>query len=131
MGMDHYDYARGLKAPYSIQVIRSPKGKTLWVFAQPLSLSYLLTLILGLVIFGFFWQKMPLPIFFNINFNFLLMLYFPNKIARWYAETELDGKTANVYLKDMLLYLKNYVMDHRPMIGFERIQETTEFSFRR
>ncbi|ROX82225.1 conjugal transfer protein [Enterococcus durans] len=129
--MNHYDYARGLKAPYSIQVIRSPKGKMLWVFAQPLSLSYLITLIFCLVLFGFFWQKIPLPTIFNINFNFLCMLYFPNKIARWYAETELDGKAANVYLRDLILYLKGYVLDQRPMIGFERFKETTEFSFRR
>lgn len=92
--MNHYDYARGLKATYLIQVIRSPKGKTLWMFAQLLNLAYLITLILGLMIVGFFWQKMPSPTIFNINFNFLCMLYFPNKIARWYVETELDGKTA-------------------------------------
>ncbi|KAA9178929.1 conjugal transfer protein [Enterococcus durans] len=129
--MNHYDYARGLKATYLIQVIRSPKGKTLWMFAQLLNLAYLITLILGLMIVGFFWQKMPLPTIFNINFNFLCMLYFPNKIARWYVETELDGKTANIYVKDFLVYLNNYVIDQRPTIGFERVQETTEFSFRR
>lgn len=83
------------------------------------------------MIVGFFWQKMPLPTIFNINFNFLCMLYFPNKIARWYVETELDGKTANIYVKDFLVYLNNYVIDQRPTIGFERVQETTEFSFRR
>lgn len=129
--MNHYDYARGLKATYLIQVIRLPKGKTLWMFAQLLNLAYLITLILGLMIVGFFWQKMPLPTIFNINFNFLCMLYFPNKIARWYVETELDGKTANIYVKDFLVYLNNYVIDQRPTIGFERVQETTEFSFRR
>lgn len=129
--MNHYDYARGLKATYLIQVIRSPKGKTLWMFAQLLNLAYLITLILGLMIVGFFWQKMPSPTIFNINFNFLCMLYFPNKIARWYVETELDGKTANIYVKDFLVYLNNYVIDQRPTIGFERVQETTEFSFRR
>lgn len=129
--MNHYDYARGLKAPYSVQVIRSPKGKVLWVFAQPLSLSYLLALIFGLVVFAVFWQKFPLPTFFDINFNLLLLLYFPNKMARWYAETELDGKTANVFLKDLLLYFKNYVLNQRPIIGFERVKEQTEFTFRR
>ena len=53
--MKHFDYSRGLKAPYSLQVIKSPKGKN----------------------------------------------------------------------------VKNYVLDNRSIISFERVKEIEEFSFKR
>ena len=80
--MKYYDYSRGLKAPYSMQVIKSPKGQVVWVFAQPVSLSYLLILFLGIVLTGLFWKEVPLPQILGINLNLLIMLLMPNKVAR-------------------------------------------------
>lgn len=129
--MKYYDYSRGLKAPYSLQVIRSPKGKVVWVFAQPLNLSYVLMLFFWLIIIGIFWMNVSLPTIFGIDLNLLMMLYLPNKIARWYSETELDGKSANLFLKDFFIYLLNFVVDQRPIIAFERVKELEEISFKR
>ncbi|BBM13521.1 conjugal transfer protein [Enterococcus mundtii] len=129
--MKYYDYSRGLRAPYSLQVIRSPKGKVVWVFAQPLNLSYVLMLFFWLIIIGIFWMNVSLPTIFGIDLNLLVMLYLPNKIARWYSETELDGKSANLFLKDFFIYLLNFVFDQRPIIAFERVKELEEISFKR
>lgn len=129
--MKYYDYSRGLRSPYSLQVIRSPKGKVVWVFAQPLNLSYVLMLFFWLIIIGIFWMNVSLPTIFGIDLNLLVMLYLPNKIARWYSETELDGKSANLFLKDFFIYLLNFVFDQRPIIAFERVKELEEISFKR
>ncbi|HFD6461663.1 TcpE family conjugal transfer membrane protein [Enterococcus faecium] len=129
--MKHYDYSRGLKAPYSIQVISSPKGKALWVFAQPLNMSYLLMLFFLLFVTGVFWYKVRIPNIAGINLNLLLVLSVPHKVARWYSEAELDGKSTNLFLKDFIVYLKNFVMDQRPIIAFERVDQLEEFSFKR
>ncbi|EGP5630260.1 MAG: conjugal transfer protein [Enterococcus faecium] len=129
--MKYYDYARGLKAPYSIQVISSPKGKALWVFAQPLNMSYLLMLFFFLFVTGVFWYKVRIPNIAGINLNLLLMLSVPHKVARWYSEAELDGKSTNLFLKDFIVYLKNFVVDQRPIIAFERVDQLEEFSFKR
>ncbi|EME8255664.1 conjugal transfer protein [Enterococcus faecium] len=129
--MKHYDYSRGLKTPYSIQVISSPKGKALWVFAQPLNMSYLLMLFFLLFVTGVFWYKVRIPNIAGINLNLLLMLSVPHKVARWYSEAELDGKSTNLFLKDFIVYLKNFVMDQRPIIAFERVDQLEEFSFKR
>ncbi|HGH4038978.1 TPA: TcpE family conjugal transfer membrane protein [Enterococcus faecium] len=129
--MKHYDYSRGLKAPYSIQVISSPKGKALWVFAQPLNMSYLLMLFFLLFVTGAFWYKVRIPNIAGINLNLLLMLSVPHKVARWYSEAELDGKSTNLFLKDFIVYLKNFVVDQRPIIAFERVDQLEEFSFKR
>lgn len=129
--MKHYDYSRGLKAPYSIQVISSPKGKALWVFAQPLNMSYLLMLFFLLFVTGVFWYKVRIPNIAGINLNLLLMLSVPHKVARWYSEAELDGKSTNLFLKDFIVYLKNFVMDQRPIIAFERVDQLEGFSFKR
>lgn len=129
--MKYYDYARGLKAPYSIQVISSPKGKALWVFAQPLNMSYLLMLFFLLFVTGVFWYKVRIPNIAGINLNLLLMLSVPHKVARWYSEAELDGKSTNLFLKDFIVYLKNFVVDQRPIVAFERVDQLEEFSFKR
>ncbi|EGO2582193.1 conjugal transfer protein [Enterococcus faecalis] len=129
--MKHFDYSRGLKAPYSLQVIKSPKGKVVWVFAQPISLSYILMLILGIVLTGIFWKQVPLPSILGVNLNLLIMILLPNKVARWYTETEFDGKSGFAYVKDGCSYIKNYVLDSRPIVGFERVKELEEFSFKR
>ncbi|CWX05268.1 conjugal transfer protein [Enterococcus faecalis] len=129
--MKHFDYSRGLKAPYSLQVIKSPKGKIVWYFAQPLSLAYLVMLFLGIVLTGIFWKLVPLPLIFGINLNLMIMLYFPNKVARWYTETEFEGKPGLAFLKDGFVYVKNYVLDNRSIISFERVKEIEEFSFKR
>lgn len=129
--MKYYDYSRGLKAPYSIQVISSPKGKALWVFAQPLNMSYLLMLFFLLFVTGVFWYKVRIPNIAGINLNLLLMLSVPYKVARWYSEAELDGKSTNLFLKDFIVYLKNFVVDQRPIIAFERVDQLEEFSFKR
>ena len=127
--MKYYDYSRGLKAPYSMQVIKSPKGKVVWVFAQPVSMAYVLVLGIGLAITGFFWKIVPLPNFLGINLNFLIMLLLPNQVARWYTEKEFEGKTGLAYLKDAYVYIKDFVLDSRPIVAFERVKEIEEFSF--
>ena len=129
--MKYYDYSRGLKAPYSMQVIKSPKGQVVWVFAQPVSLSYLLILFLGIVLTGLFWKEVPLPQILGINLNLLIMVLVPNKVARWYSENEFEGKTGFGFLKDGFVYVKNYVLDSRPIVAFERVKEIEEFSFKR
>lgn len=95
--MKYYDYSRGLKAPYSMQVIKSPKGQVVWVFAQPVSLSYLLILFLGIVLTGLIWKEVPLPQILGINLNLLIMVLVPNKVARWYSENEFEEKQALVF----------------------------------
>lgn len=59
------------------------------------------------------------------------MLYAPNKFARWYSETEFEGKTGAGYLKDCLFYTKDFVLDSRAIVAFKRVKEIEEFSFRR
>lgn len=76
-------------------------------------------------------MNVSLPTIFGIDLNLLVMLYLPNKIARWYSETELDGKSANLFLKDFFIYLLNFVFDQRPIIAFERVKELEEISFKR
>lgn len=129
--MKYYDYSRGLKAPYSVQVIKSPKGKIVWVFAQPVSLPYILMLIFGVIVVAVFWKTVRLPTIFGVNLNFLLMLYLPNKLARFFSETEFDGKNAFGFIKDFLAYVKQFVLDNRPIVAFERVDEMEEFSFKR
>ncbi|EOB3445063.1 TcpE family conjugal transfer membrane protein [Enterococcus faecalis] len=129
--MKYYDYSRGLKAPYSMQVIKSPKGQVVWVFAQPVSMAYLLILGIGIAITGFFWKMVPLPTFLGINLNLLIMLLLPNKVARWYTEKEFDGKSGWAYLTDAYVYIKDFVLDSRSIVAFERVKEIEEFSFRR
>lgn len=129
--MQYFDYSRGLKAPYSLQVIKSPKGKVLWYFAQPLSLAYLLMLFLGFILMGIFWKFIPLPSVLGINLNLLIMLYFPNKLARWYTETEFDGKSGLAYVTDFFRYIRYYVLNNKPIIGFERVAEEEPFYFER
>lgn len=107
------------------------KRKALWVFAQPLNMSYLLMLFFLLFVTGVFWYKVRIPNIAGINLNLLLMLSVPHKVARWYSEAELDGKSTNLFLKDFIVYLKNFVMDQRPIIAFERVDQLEEFSFKR
>ncbi|MBS7576969.1 MULTISPECIES: conjugal transfer protein [unclassified Enterococcus] len=129
----YYDYSRGLKAPYSIQIIKTPKGKVIWVFSQPVSLSFFLALFAGvMVIFGLF-QIITLPIILGVNLNLILLVYPPYKFARWYSETEIDGKHGLIYIKDCLIFLKKYVLDSREIYRFERvnIDDGEEFTFRR
>lgn len=129
--MKHYDYSRGLKAPYSIQVIKSPKGKVLWVFSQPIGLSYFVALISTLVGLFSLTKVVVLPVVLGIDLNLLLFLFVPHKLARWYTETEIDGKKGVAYLKDGLLFIKKYVLDSREIYRFERVDEAKEFSFKR
>ncbi|MBX8942294.1 conjugal transfer protein [Enterococcus faecalis] len=129
--MKYFDYSRGLKAPYSLQVIKSPKGKILWYFAQPLSLAYLVTLLLGIFVVYIFGKIFPLPSILGIKPNLLIMLLVPNKVARWYTETEFDGKSGIIYIKDCLSYIRHYVLNKKPIIGFERVAEEELFYFER
>ena len=94
-------------------------------------MSYLLMLFFLLFVTGVFWYKVRIPNIAGINLNLLLMLSVPHKVARWYSEAELDGKSTNLFLKDFIVYLKNFVMDQRPIIAFERVDQLEEFSFKR
>lgn len=129
--MKHYDYSRGLKAPYQIQVIRSPKGKLLWAFSQPVGLSYFIVYIVFFLLFLLLGQVITFPVFFDINVNLIVLFFVPHKIARWYSETEIDGKKGLVYVKDMLSYIRHYVIDNRSIYRFERVKEVKEYRFKR
>ncbi|WP_206911596.1 hypothetical protein IGL98_000962 [Enterococcus sp. DIV0840] len=129
--MKYYDYSRGLKAPYQIQVIRSPKGKLLWAFSQPIGLSYFLVYFLFFVLFLMLGQVYTFPIFFDINVNLIILFFIPHKIARWYSETEIDGKKGLVYVMDVFSYIREFVIDSRCIYRFERVKEVEEFSFER
>ncbi|MTD40266.1 conjugal transfer protein [Erwinia sp. CPCC 100877] len=129
--MKYYDYSRGLKAPYQLQVIRSPKGKLVWAFSQPVSLSYFVVFILFFILFLLVGQVFTFPIFFQINVNLIILLFVPHKIARWYVETEIDGKKGIVYLKDAFSYVREFVIDKRSIYRFERVNEIEEFQFKR
>lgn len=127
--MKHYDYSRGLKAPYQLQVIRSPKGKLLWAFAQPIGLSYFLVygLLFGLLLLV--GQVFTFPVIFQFNINLIILLFVPHKIAKWYTETEIDGKKGLVYVKDAVVYFKEFVVDNRCIYRFERIEKIDEIEF--
>jgi len=129
--MKYYDYSRGLKAPYQIQVIRSPKGKLLWAFSQPIGLSYFIVYFLFFILFLLIGQVFTFPIFFSINVNLIILFFVPHKIARWYSETEIDGKKGMVYLMDALAYIKQFMLDGRCIYRFERVKEVKEFTFKR
>ncbi|GGC94749.1 conjugal transfer protein [Enterococcus wangshanyuanii] len=129
--MKYYDYSRGLKAPYQLQVIRSPKGKLVWAFSQPVSLSYFVVFILFFILFLSVGQVFTFPIFFQINVNLIILFFVPHKIARWYVETEIDGKKGIVYLKDAFSYVREFVIDKRSIYRFERVNEIEEFQFKR
>lgn len=128
--MKYYDYSRGLKAPYQIQVIRSPKGKLLWAFSQPIGLSYFLVYFVFFVLFLLLGQIYTFPIFFDINVNLIILFFIPHKIARWYSETEIDGKKGLVYVLDVCSYIREFVLDNRCIYRFERVKEIKEFSFK-
>lgn len=129
--MKYYDYSRGLKAPYQIQVIRSPKGKLLWAFSQPIGLSYFIVYFLFFILFLLIGQVFTFPIFFSINVNLIVLFFVPHKIARWYSEKEIDGKKGMVYLMDALAYIKQFMLDSRCIYRFERVKEVNEFTFKR
>ena len=97
------------------------------------AIEYVLSIdvILLLFVTGVFWYKVRIPNIAGINLNLLLVLSVPHKVARWYSEAELDGKSTNLFLKDFIVYLKNFVMDQRPIIAFERVDQLEEFSFKR
>ena len=129
--MKYYDYSRGLKAPYQIQVIRSPKGKLLWAFSQPIGLSYFIVYLVFFILFLLLGQFYMFPVFFDINVNFIILFFVPHKIARWYSETEIDGKKGLVYVMDVFSYIREFIVDNRCIYRFERIKELEEFSFKR
>lgn len=129
--MKYYDYSRGLKAPYQIQIIRSPRGKVLWVFSQPIGLSYFVTFICLFLLIFMIGKVVTFPIFFGINVNLIVLFYLPHRLARWYAETEIDGKKGIIYLKDAVSYIREFVLDNRSMYRFERLSEEKEYRFKR
>lgn len=129
--MKYYDYSRGLKAPYQIQVIRSPKGKLLWAFSQPIGLSYFVVYFSFFLLFLLMGQFYTFPIFLSINVNLIILFFVPHKIARWYSETEIDGKKGMVYIMDAFSYIRQFMFDNRYIYRFERMKETEEFRFKR
>ena len=97
----YYDYEIGLKTPYSIQVFRSPKGKVIWYFAQPVSLRFIGCVIFTAIATYILLFKCP---FFSL-FGKLRLLVYPMivyHIARWYEETEIAGRRGTVYLRDCI-----------------------------
>lgn len=129
--MKYYDYSRGLKAPYQLQVIRSPKGKLLWAFSQPIGLAYFIVYFVFFISLLLLGQLFRFPVIFEFNVNLIILFFVPHKVARWYTETEIDGKKGLVYVFDVCSYIKEFVIDNRCIYRFERVKEIKEFSFKR
>jgi len=130
--MNYYDYTRGLKAPYSLQVIKTPKGKIVWVFAQPIGLSYFIALFFCVMIaVSFLYFVYTFPVILGFNFNILFAVVLPHKLAKWYAESEIDGKNGLMYVRDFLIYFKDFVLNQKAIYRFERVPVVKEFSFKR
>lgn len=91
--MKHFDYSRGLKAPFTHYKLLSPQKENCLVFCTTLKFSLFSDVIFRDCTNRHFWKFVPLPLIFGINLNLMIMLYFPNKVARWYTETEFEGKT--------------------------------------
>jgi hypothetical protein len=105
-------------------------------------LSYLLILFLGIVLTGLFWKEVPLPQILGINLN-LLIYYLTHNFSHrqnhllknqslFFLRIPFRNTNEQLYsLKDGFVYVKNYVLDSRPIVAFERVKEIEEFSFKR
>ncbi|SJZ77835.1 TcpE family protein [Pilibacter termitis] len=128
--MNYYDYSRGLNAPYSIQVLRTRKH-IIWVFAQPVSLAFFGCFLVAFVLLF----RLLKELFVNngqmLGAKIALEMASSYYLANQYVKTEIDGKNCFQYLKDMLKFVIDFVLDKREMYRFERVKQVKEFSFKR
>ena len=127
-----FDYSRGINAPYWIQEIRSPKGKQIWYFSTPKQVSFFV--VLFLVLFLMFWLLSPLISWLNTwthHISTLLYVALPYQIAKYYVETEPQGKQMHVYLSDWLKYTFEFGLDKRAIYQGDRVETDDKFVFKK
>ena len=125
-----FDYARAINAPYWIQEIKTPKGKRIWYFSAPIQVSFFV--VMFLTFFVMFQLLSPIMLWLishTHSIAMLLYVFIPYKTAKYYVETEPDGKQMHVFLMDWLKYLFEFEMDKRAIYQGERVEIETEFVF--
>ena len=125
-----FDYAKGVKAPYWIQEIRTPKGKLIWYFSTPVQLSFFVVFALVLVLM-FLTLSDVISFLSKYTHSIPMLLYFfvPHRLAKFYVEYEPQGKKMHEYIWDYLVYLVEFVFDNRSISQGERVEEIEEIVF--
>lgn len=116
----YYDYKVGLETPYWIQEIRSLKGRVVWTFQTPVSVSFILVVLFS-GISTFLLLKPLFPILYHVSFIPLaICIFLPWKMAKMYVEYEPDGKRLQAFLFDSFRFWREFVLDKRVIYNEER-----------
>ena len=125
-----FDYSRGINAPYWIQEIKTPKGKRIWYFSTPMQVSFFVVFFLVLILmFQLLSPLMSLLISHTHSIAILLYGILPYKIAKYYTETEPEGKKMHIFIMDWLKYWFEFRLDKRAIYQGERVDVEKEFVF--
>lgn len=125
-----FDYSRGINAPYWIQEIKSPKGKRIWYFSTPMQVSFFVVFFLVLIVmFQFLSPLLSWLASHTHSISSLLYAVVPYKIAKYYTETEPEGKKMHIFIMDWLKYWFEFSLDRRAIYQGERVETETEFVF--
>ncbi|MEX1447838.1 TcpE family conjugal transfer membrane protein [Enterococcus sp. C76] len=126
----YYDYEIGLRTPYSVQVFRSPKGKIIWYFAQPVSLRFIGCLLITAILFSVILFRCPL---FSIlgPIRYTVWGFATYRFSRWYEETEIAGRRGFVYLKDCVHCMRIVGIKGTVFFRGRTVEENDEFCFKR
>lgn len=125
-----FDYSRGINAPYWIQEIKSPKGKRIWYFSTPMQVSFFVVFFLVLIVmFQFLSPLLSWLASHTHSISSLLYAVVPYKIAKYYTETEPEGKKMHVFIADWLKYWFEFRLDKRSIYQGERVDMEKEFVF--
>ncbi|MCI7677219.1 MAG: conjugal transfer protein [Streptococcus orisratti] len=125
-----FDYSMGINAPYWIQEIKTPKGKQIWYFSTPMQVSFFVVLFLVLfLMLQFLSPLMSWLASHTHSISSLLYFVVPYNIAKYYTETEPDGKKMHVFIADWLKYMFEYGLDKRAIYQGERVEIEEEFVF--
>ncbi len=125
-----FDYSRGINAPYWIQEIKTPKGKRIWYFSTPMQVSFFI--VLFIVLFFMLQLLSPLMSWLIVHTHSIALLLYvvvPYNIAKYYTETEPEGKKMHVFIMDWLKYWFEFKLDKRAIYQGERVETETEFVF--
>lgn len=125
-----FDYARGLSAPYWIQEIRTKKGKLLASFSVPVQLSYFV--VFALVLIAMLTVLRPIMNLLYVvgrGLIYILYWYVPNKLAKLYSESDIDGKSMLHYTKDIFLFWIDFGLNRKSMYQGERVALPREIKF--
>ena len=125
-----FDYSKSINAPYWIQEIKTPKGKRIWYFSTPMQVSFFI--VLFIVLFLMLQLLSPLMswlIAHTYSIALLLYVVVPYKIAKYYTETEPEGKKMHIFIMDWLKYWFEFSLDKRAIYQGERVETETEFVF--